>query len=220
MVYAGKLGTQKVSLGVSGRLDGREMRNLIMWDEETNSLWNQLKGESVYGKSKGKKLDMLPAIFVGLGTWKQMHPKTMVLDMSTVRAKSWFYTTKDMKHGSTRSRRGGELQIGVGVRNAGKALVVANEKIQKAGVVNTEVGGLPLAIVWVEAHSVPLVYERRVAKKVHEFELKSGLLHVGDFTFDPLTGNHTKGESKLTRFPYIPTYVRAWAGYYPKGKTL
>ena len=97
MVYAGKLGEQKVSLGVSGRLDGSEMRNLIMWDEETNSLWNQLKGESVYGKSLGKKLGMLPAVFVGLGTWKQMYPKTLVLDMSTVRAKPWYYQTTDMK---------------------------------------------------------------------------------------------------------------------------
>ncbi len=76
MVYAGQLGDRKVHLGVSGRLMDN---NLIMWDEETNSLWSQILGEAIYGPSKGDVLDMLPAIFVGLGTWARMHPDSLVL---------------------------------------------------------------------------------------------------------------------------------------------
>jgi Protein of unknown function (DUF3179) len=220
MVYAGSIGKQKVSLGVSGRLDGREMRNLIMWDSETNSLWSQLKGEAVYGKSQGKKLGMLPAIFVGLGTWKQMHPKTLVLDMSTVRARSWFYKTTDMKRGSVRGR-GGPLKIGLGVRSGGKALAVTNDRIRESGVVNATVGGVPLAFVWIAAHDVPLVYDRRIDGKTQEFELKNGKLESGKLTFDPLSGaRETDKGPPLERFPYIPTYMKAWSGYYPKGATI
>ena len=82
MVYAGKIGDRKYHLGVSGRLKDN---NLIMWDEQTNSLWSQITGEALHGKSKGKTLGMLPAVFVGLGTWKRMHPETLVLDLSNVR---------------------------------------------------------------------------------------------------------------------------------------
>ena len=217
MVYAGNIGQQNVSLGVSGRLDGREHRNLIMWDEETNSLWSQIKGEALHGESKGKTLDMLPAIFVGLGTWKKMHPKTLVLDMETVRSRGWFYKTTDMERGSTRGR-GGPLALGLGIRHQGEALVVSNDRIKRDGVVNVEVGGIPLAMVWVADHSVPLVYDRRVGDRTPEFRLSDGNITTGKLAFDPLTG---KGESStLKRFPYIPTYIKAWQSYYPKGKTL
>ena len=215
MVYAGKVGKQKVSLGVSGRLKDA---NMIMWDEETNSLWSQIKGEALYGKSKGKQLDLVPAIFVGLGTWKKMHPKTLVLNMSTVRARSWYYTTEDMARGSVEDRRRGKLKIGLGLRHAGDVLAVDLQKIQKDGVVQTKVGEVPIAIVWVAAHSVPLVYDRRLGGDTLDLKLKDGQLQAGNRTWDPLTGK-AKGK-RLRRFPYIPTYMNAWKTYYPNGKTL
>ncbi len=218
MVYAGSIKDQKVSLGVSGRLDGSTPRNLIMWDAETNSLWSQLKGEAIYGKSRGKTLGMLPAIFVGLGTWRQMHKDTLVLNMENVRARGWFYTTADMLEGSVGGRRG-PLTIGIGVRSGGKALVVTNDKIRAAGVINTQVGTVPLALVWVEEHKVPLVYSRRVDDKTLKFELSDDGLTGGSHTFDPLRGTARDGKS-LARFPYIPTYMSAWQRYYPKGKTI
>lgn len=217
MVYAGSIGTKKVSLGVSGRL---KQRNLLMWDTETNSLWSQIKGEALYGKSKGAKLSMLPAIFVGLGTWRAMHPNTSVLDLSQVRQRSWFYTTKDLRRGSVRGR-GGAQALGLGLRHGGATLAVTIDKIREDGVVNVAVGGKKLALVWVEKHSVPLVYERRAgAQKLARLVLESGRLRGGKRSFDPLTGAAADGKSGLRRFPYLPTYVSSWRTFYPKGAIM
>ena len=149
MVYAGKIGDKKYSLGVSGRLKDS---NLIMWDEETNSLWSQIKGEALYGKSKGKKLGMLPAIFVGLGTWKRMHQETLVLDLSNVRARSWFYKTDDLAKGvvNMRTMMGGQRKavLGIGLRHKGVTLCVAMPMLHDKGLVQADVGGVPLLVVW------------------------------------------------------------------------
>ena len=103
MVYAGDKGEKRFTLGVSGRLKDR---NLVMWDQETGSLWSQILGVGLHGKAKGVELDMLPAIFVSMSTWKRMHPKTKVLNMSLVRQRSWFYTSKDLARGTVRGRQG------------------------------------------------------------------------------------------------------------------
>ena len=50
MVYAGRIGDKNYHLGVSGRLKDN---NLIMWDQETNSLWSQITGEALHGTGPG-----------------------------------------------------------------------------------------------------------------------------------------------------------------------
>lgn len=214
MVYAGRIGEEKVSLGVSGRL---KQSNLIMWDTETNSLWSQIKGEALYGASKGKTLDMLPAVFVGLGTWKKMHPQTVVLDLPTVRQKSWYYTTDELRAGGVQSQ-GGLAELGVGLRHDGDTLAIPMATLQKDGIVQVEVGGTPLAVVWVDAESVPLVYERRLDGKTLDLAFEGGALQDGGSSFDPLTGKAADGGASLSRFPYLPTYLSAWQTNYPDGR--
>jgi hypothetical protein len=211
MVYAGKIGDKKYSLGVSGRLKDS---NLIMWDEETNSLWSQIKGEALYGKSKGKKLGMLPAIFVGLGTWKRMHPDTLVLDLSNVRATSWFYKTDDLAKGAVHMRTMGGRQrkavLGIGLRHKGKTLCVAMPMLHDKGLVQAEVGGVPLAVVWDTKESAALVYDRRYQGKTLDLRLHGSKLvtKAGEHGFDVLTGKPAKGQGEaLGRFPYVPTYL-------------
>lgn len=164
MVYAGEVGTQKFSLGVSGRLKDS---NLIMWDEETNSLWSQIKGEALYGESKGKQLPMLPAVFVSLATWSSMHPETLVLDMSPVRQRAWYYTSEDLARGAVkrRTRRGKsfDMPLGLGLRQGGETLACPITEIKKAGALNLRVGKTPVVLVWVESSSAALAYDRRVS---------------------------------------------------------
>jgi hypothetical protein len=224
MVYAGKIGDKKYSLGVSGRLKDS---NLIMWDEETNSLWSQIKGEALYGESKGEKLGMLPAIFVGLGTWKRMHVDTLVLDLSNVRATSWFYKTDDLAKGAVhmRTRRGQQRKavLGIGLRHKGETLCVAMPMLHDNGLVQEEVGGVPLLVVWDKTESAALVYDRRYQGKTLAPKLQGSKLVTkdGKHGFDVLTGRPAKGQGEpLTRFPYLPTYLRSWQTYYPKGRVL
>jgi hypothetical protein len=59
--------------------------NKLMYDHQTNTLWNQLTGEPVLGElvGKGIKLDLLPIILTSWESWKALHPDTSVLDINT-----------------------------------------------------------------------------------------------------------------------------------------
>ena len=74
-----RLGDREVTLGVSGKLiDG----NLVMYDRETDSLFQQASGEGFEGALEGQRLQELEEESWGLvrwGQWKSEHPDTLVL---------------------------------------------------------------------------------------------------------------------------------------------
>jgi hypothetical protein len=59
--------------------------NKLMYDRQTNTLWNQLTGEPVIGKLVGSniKLPVLPVVVTSWGEWKRQHPDTKVVDINT-----------------------------------------------------------------------------------------------------------------------------------------
>ncbi len=218
MVYAGKTGRFNVTLGVSGRL---MKRNLVMWDPETNSLWSQITGKGIHGPMKGKELSMLPAVFVSLDTWKRMHPDTLVLDLSPVGRSAWHFTAKDLARGKIGRKK---EPLGIGVRHAGKTLLVTLAHLQKARVVQAKVGGQSLVFVWVKKENAPLVYKVPGGEQTGKLAWHNGRIAVpgGRATWDPLSGRPVAGTTAivLERFPYIPTIQSAWRSYYLDGRTL
>ena len=213
MVYAGQMGEQKVHLGVSGRLMDN---NLIMWDEETNSLWSQILGEALYGPSKGEVLDMLAAIFVGLGTFERMHPNALVLNMSTVRQRGWFFTTEDLARG--RAARPG-TELGIGLRHGGDTLAVPLSRLHGEALVQVQVDHIPLVLVWHAGEKAALVYRRDPGGQTLDLELVGDELTDGNRRWNALTGEPgDENALPLTRFPYVPSYLRAWRSYYPNGR--
>lgn len=223
MVYAGELAGRSVSLGVSGRLKDH---NLVMWDQESGTLWSQMTGEALHGARKGEVLDMAPAVFVSFATWKRIAPKTRVLNLTGVRTRSWYYTREDLARGSVqiRTRRGLRgLDLALGMRKGGKAMAVPFSLLHKKKLVEVTLGGVPLAVVWDEKETAPLVYERRLGKKTLKLRLEGATLRDkdGDRAWDVLTGRARRGaEAGLRRFPYIPSYLSSWIRYHPEGKVL
>lgn len=69
-------------MGTSGFL---YRSNKLMYDQETQSLWNTLWGEPVVGPlvGKGIKLDYLSVVTTTWGEWKRRHPDTLVLSLDT-----------------------------------------------------------------------------------------------------------------------------------------
>jgi len=193
MVYAGKVKNGKRTLGVSGRL---MKRNLVMWDQETDSLWSQIRGEALYGKAKGEKLDMLPAVFVGFGTWKKLHPKTKVLDLELVRARGWHFTTDDLARGYSQGR-GGKQELGVGLRHGKDTLLIPLSKLHEKKSLLVRVDGIPLDVIWDSTEKAVFVY--RIDK-------------------DGKSASSSRKTSVRKPFPYLPTYLAAWNRYYPKGR--
>ena len=58
------------------RVAGVWRRNMIMYDSETHSLWQQATGECVYGTLKGKQLKLLSGENLTWEEWKGRHPQT------------------------------------------------------------------------------------------------------------------------------------------------
>ncbi|MGI9421314.1 MAG: DUF3179 domain-containing protein [Geminicoccaceae bacterium] len=59
--------------------------NKLMYDQETNSLWNQFTGKPVVGELTGSgiELDVLPVAITSWSSWLALHPETKVLSLDT-----------------------------------------------------------------------------------------------------------------------------------------
>lgn len=80
LVFDRQVGGKILTFGVSGKVYNS---NTVMYDRETQSLWQQFTGEAVVGTLQGKKLTMLPVEMVAWKDWKAHHPHTLVLSRST-----------------------------------------------------------------------------------------------------------------------------------------
>jgi hypothetical protein len=68
------------NFGVSGLL---YENNLIMFDRQTESLWNQLLLGAQCGPELGKNLQLIPIMETTLAHWRQLYPQTTVVTLNT-----------------------------------------------------------------------------------------------------------------------------------------
>ena len=66
--------------GVSGKLRNSD---LIMWDRQTESWWQQFTGEAIVGELTGTKLTFLPASIISWVDFKAANPEGQVLSRDT-----------------------------------------------------------------------------------------------------------------------------------------
>ena len=69
-----------LTFGVSGNLRNSD---LVMWDRQTESWWQQLTGEGIVGLYAGYQLELLPAQLVSWGDFKAAFPDSDVLSRET-----------------------------------------------------------------------------------------------------------------------------------------
>ena len=82
VLYDTTLDGTQYKLGTSGFL---LRSNKLMYDRDTQSLWNTLKGEPVVGPLTGKgiSLNHRSVVTTTWGKWKSLHPQTQVLSLDT-----------------------------------------------------------------------------------------------------------------------------------------
>ena len=80
IVFDRRLDGVVYDFGVSGNLRNSD---LIMWDRQTQSWWQQLSGESIVGELAGARLSFIPAQMVAWETYKQASSGTQVLSRDT-----------------------------------------------------------------------------------------------------------------------------------------
>jgi hypothetical protein len=77
---------RELTFGTTGRL---RFSNLIMYDRQTESWWQQATGETIAGEFTGRRLDFRPASIVSWADFKSAHPDGKVLSRETGFSRSY-----------------------------------------------------------------------------------------------------------------------------------
>jgi hypothetical protein len=76
IVYKRTVGGEVLRFGVSGNLRNSD---LIMWDDLTESWWQQLTGKGIVGDYNGYQLEIVPSQVISYGVFKDRYPQGTVL---------------------------------------------------------------------------------------------------------------------------------------------
>ena len=82
IVFDRQVGTEDIILdfGTTGYLRHSDM---VMWDRQTESWWQQITGEAIVGEYTGTQLKFLPAALVSWRDFRDSHPDASVLSRDT-----------------------------------------------------------------------------------------------------------------------------------------
>ena len=80
IVFDRRVGDELLDFGTSGNLRNSD---LIMWDRQTESWWQQITGEAIVGELTGTQLTFLPANMISWVDFKEGFPEGQVLSRET-----------------------------------------------------------------------------------------------------------------------------------------
>ncbi len=144
-----------LDFGTTGRL---RFSNLIMYDRQTETWWQQATGEGIAGQYAGSRLTFVPAAMVSWADFKEAHPDGDVLSRVTGFSHPYGqnpYPGYDDVNRSPFLYQGpatpGELppmaRVGT-VELGGEAVAYPYDVMQTVHVVNDTVGGTPIVVMW------------------------------------------------------------------------
>ena len=146
---------QVLDFGTTGRL---RFSNLIMYDRQTETWWQQATGEGVVGRYAGAQLTFVPAAMVSFEEFQEAHPEGQVLSRDTGYSRSYGsnpYTGYDTEGSRPFLYRGPatpnalpEMARVVTVDVDGESVAYPYTSLQEQGVINDAVAGRPIAVFW------------------------------------------------------------------------
>jgi hypothetical protein len=80
VVFDRRVGATVYDFGVSGML---RVNDMVMFDRQTDSLWQQITGDGIVGKMTGSQLSILPSQTVPYGLFASQFPQGKVLSRNT-----------------------------------------------------------------------------------------------------------------------------------------
>lgn len=137
----------------------QNLRNsdLVMWDRQTESWWQQLTGEAVVGRLTGTKLTVLPSQTLSWADFKARFPAGDVLSRETGHDRDYGsnpyegYDAPDSEpflfDGKT-DRRLAPKQRVVAIRTGRSAIVVPFSRLERRRVVHLDVDDRPVVILF------------------------------------------------------------------------
>jgi hypothetical protein len=143
-----------LDFGTTGRLRNS---NLIMYDRQTETWWQQATGEAIAGEHTGKQLQFLPAMIVSWEEFKTAHPDGNVLSRESGHHRDYGrnpyagYDDVDnspfLYRGDTDGRLLPMARV-LTVEINGDAVAYPYDVLKEVAVINDTVGGTPIAAFW------------------------------------------------------------------------
>lgn len=231
---------QILEFGVSGRLYNA---NLLMYDRQTASLWNQFTGQVIAGPLLGKvpALKRIPVDVVSWGIWKQVHPDTRVLarptQVWTPGGPRYFSPDRYERYAYDEYRLKPEVGFGVDIRkldlqgiNSKRKVVgvVVNDQpkayqefhIKEAKVINDVVGNEPI-VIFAASDDRVRAFRRTLNSRVLQFALKDDHIidqetqTVWSFAGVAQSGPLSAQGSRLEELVVTSSFWFAWVAFYP-----
>ncbi len=197
--------------------------NKLMFDRQSNSLWNQFTGEPVIGAlaDSGIALKIRPIATTTWARWRAANPETQVLALETgfnrdygsgVVYRDYFASSELMFPARSDQSRLQQKDFVFGIRDVAAAKAWPLGAFQGGAVINDRVGSLEVVVIGDAASRSVRAYERRdqefsASATADEVIGKDGRWHVGEAE---LTG--PQGQ-RLPRVPGHLAYWFAWNGY-------
>ena len=186
-----------LDFGTTGRL---RYSNLIMYDRQTETWWQQATGDAIAGEHTGAQLEFYPAAMISWADFKAQHPDGKVLSRDTGFSRDYgrnpYFGYDDINQtpflydGSTPNQLPPMARV-LTVDLNGEAVAYPYDALEKANVINDTVGAQPVVIFWAEgaasaldANSIPegrdvgaaVAYSRTMDGSTLDFEFKDGKL--------------------------------------------
>jgi len=150
VVFDRTMDGQVLRFGVSGLLRNSD---LIMWDDVTQSWWQQFTGEGIVGIYTGTQLTLLPSLVVGFGAFVEQYPNGEVLSRNGRTYETNPYVGYDSSSQPFLFR--GELderlfatERVLGTVLGGEAVAYPFPVLAEAIVINDTVGGVDVVAFW------------------------------------------------------------------------
>lgn len=80
IVFDRRLSGRELTFGTTGNL---RFSDLVMWDRQTESWWQQFTGEAIVGEQTGARLDRIPSRIMSLGDFRERYPEGEALSQET-----------------------------------------------------------------------------------------------------------------------------------------
>jgi hypothetical protein len=204
-VFDPRVAGRALDFGTTGRL---RMSDLVMYDRQTESWWQQFSGEAIVGELAGTRLRTLPSTIASYADFKAAHPEGLVLSRETGHDRPYGrnpYSGYDRAYESPffpreeMDPRLPPMERVIAVRHGEAQRVYPFTALEETPVINDELTGLPVVVFSKPgtlsvldrteirgSRTVPsaAAYERRLGDRVLEFRIEA------DAIVDTETASH------------------------------
>ena len=236
VVFDRRVGEATLRFGVSGLLRNSD---LIMWDDQTQSLWQQLTGEGIVGAHTNTLLDIVPSQLVGYSAFKDQYPEGEVLSTEGRFYGSNPYVNYDSSprpflFSGTPDDRLMATERVLGAIIKGVSVAYPFGSLAEEIVINDRVSDIDVAAIWQPGSFSALdqssidgsrdvgmaaLFDRQIEGQSLTFQV------VDDAIIDEQTGSHwnifgtsTAGDlagAQLRQINAFPHFWFAWAAFFP-----